>query len=308
MQVNTNSTKSILKQLDSIRGIDKCKDDILSFAKYIELNSNNKINFGNYNVLIKCNSEFIEAERLIELIEQLFQSNGIITSKHLYMEPRQLKTNLINNNTGEDTQLVIVSSEFVNLAYGNVQKDINRCIDENPDKIFVVLYRYKEDWWFEDFKSTKIAWTFELTEISDDDKISYVKQILNENGIRVDSSCNLINALSEQDYEDMQKELMQILIKCKSKNIDRITNKTLAELELGKYIKTKVKTRTISHTKKVGLQELHSLEGLDDVKQQVEQLVNFLQVNKKRRYCSSFHTYGFLSVSQVLEKRVLHVL
>lgn len=75
---------------------------------------------------------------------------------------------------------------------------------------------------------------------------------------------------------------MQVLIKCKSKNIDRITNKTLADLELRKYIKTKAKTRTISHTKKVGLQELHSLEGLDDVKQQVEQLVNFLQVNKKR--------------------------
>ena len=273
--------KAIWRKLSTVYGIESCMDSIKNYIKFLELNKNDKINFGNYNVLIKCSDDFIDAEKLVCIIEELLEANKIINIKHIYMEPRQLRTNLLNTfnkKSDKDNQLIVVSSELVNLDMSSVQANLNKCIDENLNDVYIVLYRYdKNCWWRNDINLPKVFWKFELDEFSEDDKTSYIVNTFKNNNVKIDSKCNVINYLSNEKYEDIQKEMMEILIKVKSNNIVKLTNKALADLELRKYLKTK----TVIPSKK-GMQELMALQGLDNVKTEVQKIINYLKINKNR--------------------------
>lgn len=271
----------LLRMLDNIRGIDKNKEKIKNYIKYVELNKNTKINYGNLNVLINCNSEFIEAEKLVELIEECLRINNIISSKQLYITPNQLKNNLNFNEKNENgTQLIIVSSEFIDLNYEE-RKKLEKCIEDNKDKIFIVLYKYEKSNWSNGISVNKIFWKFNLDEITKEDKTLYIKNILNDNNIKIDSKCSLLDSMNSMEYKDIEQELMNILIKYKTNKIDKITNKTLAELEFKKYLKSKSNISIRKNTSK-GILELKNFQGLDKVKEQIYEILNFLKVNKKR--------------------------
>lgn len=280
VQTLSTNNKSIIKKLSSIYGIDKCASAIESYAKYIELNKSGNITFGNYNVLIKCSSTYIDSEKLVNVLEELLESNGIINGKHIYIEPRQLKSNLLNpTNRRQDMnrQLFIVSSDLVDLNSSTIQSNLNMCIQENSEDIFIILYKYDKSCWYRnDINIPKLFWKFELDELSEDDKVSYIRSSFKENGITIDNKCSLVNYLKNVECEELQKKLMEIIIKAKSNNISKLTNKSMSELDLRKYLKG----LTTSSGK--GMQELMNLQGLDNVKTEVQKIVNYIKVNKDR--------------------------
>ena len=56
-KANNVEIKQILKELKDIYGLEKCKDSIKRYIEYLKLRSENKINIGNYNILIKCKNK-----------------------------------------------------------------------------------------------------------------------------------------------------------------------------------------------------------------------------------------------------------
>ena len=220
VQTLSHFNKSIIKKLSSIYGLDKYTSTIESYAKYIELNKSGNINFGNYNVLIKCSSNYIDSEKLVCVLEELLESNNIITDKHIYIEPRQLKSSLFNTISRKqdiDRQLFVVTSELVDLNSSTVQSNLNFCMQDNPNDIFIVLHKYERNSWYRnDINLPRLFWKFELDELSEEDKVSYIKSSFKDNGIKVDGKCSLVNYLKNVGYEDLQKNLMEIIIKSKS--------------------------------------------------------------------------------------------
>ena len=254
---NNVEIKEILKGLEDIYGLEKCKN------KYSQL------------------------EQLVEIIVRLLKKYNIANSSYLYIDERQLR-NIYRISDIAEKEIVIVDSNIVNLSSYHMQEQLKQCINDNKNKIFILVDREAQNFWKEDFKSKELFWTFEFDEASEDDKTKYIKQVLKENEIKIDNNCNLINAMSNNDYEKVQKDLFNIIIECKSKNINKITDKVLEDLDKREYLRIRTKTKS-TNNKKTAIQELETMEGLETVKEQIQHILNYIKINKNRGTLPSLH-------------------
>ena len=286
-EANSLEIKEILKELKNIYGLEKCENSIKRYIDYLKLRSEGKINMGNYNVLIKCKNDYSQIEQLVEIIVKLLKKYNIANSSYLYVDERQLR-NIYRISDISDQEIVIVDSDIVNLSSYHIQEQLKQCINDNKNKIFILVDRETQNFWKDDFKSKELFWTFEFDEASEDDKTKYIKQVLKENEIKIDNNCNLINAMSNNNCEKVQKDLFNIIIECKSKNINRITDKVLEDLDQREYLRIRTKSKS-TNNKKAAIQDLNSLEGLDQVKEQIQYILNYIKVNKNRGTLPSLH-------------------
>lgn len=286
-KANNVEIKQILKELKDIYGLEKCKDSIKRYIEYLKLRSENKINIGNYNILIKCKNKYSQIEQLVEIIVKLLKKYNIANSSYLYVDERQLR-NIYRFSDIAEKEILIVDSNIVNLSSYHMQEQLKQCINDNKNKIFILVDREAQNFWKDDFKSKELFWTFEFDEASEDDKTKYIKQVLKENEIKIDNNCNLINAMSSKNYEKMQKDLFNIIIECKSKDINKITDKVLEDLDQREYLRIRTKSKS-TNNKKAAIQDLNSLEGLDQVKEQIQYILNYIKVNKNRGTLPSLH-------------------
>ncbi len=284
---NNVEIKEILKGLEDIYGLEKCKDLIKRYIEYLKLRSEGKINMGNYNILIKCKNKYSQLEQLVEIIVRFLKKYNIANSSYLYIDERQLR-NIYRISDIAEKEIVIVDSNIVNLSSYHMQEQLKQCINDNKNKIFILVDREAQNFWKEDFKSKELFWTFEFDEASEDDKTKYIKQVLKENEIKIDNNCNLINAMSNNDYEKVQKDLFNIIIECKSKNINKITDKVLEDLDKREYLRIRTKTKS-TNNKKTAIQELETMEGLETVKEQIQHILNYIKINKNRGTLPSLH-------------------
>lgn len=286
-EANNLEIKEILKELKNIYGLEKCENTIKKYIDYLKLRSENKINIGNYNILIKCKNQYSQIERLVEIIVKLLKKYNIANSSYLYIDERQLR-NIYRFSDIAEKEILIVDSDIVNLFSYHIQEQLKQCINDNKNKIFILVYREAQNFWKDEFKSKELFWTFEFDEVSEDDKTKYIKQVLKENEIKIDNNCNLINAMSSKNYEKMQKDLFNIIIECKSKDINKITDKVLEDLDQREYLRIRTKSKS-TNNKKAAIQDLNSLEGLDQVKEQIQYILNYIKVNKNRGTLPSLH-------------------
>ena len=286
-KANNVEIKQILLELKNIYGLEKCKDSIKRYIEYLKLRSEGKINMGNYNVLIKCKNKYSQIEQLVEIIVKLLKKYNIANSSYLYVDERQLR-NIYRISDISDQEIVIVDSDIVNLSSYYIQEQLKQCINDNKNKVFLLIDRKAQNFWKDEFKSKELFWTFEFDEASEDDKTKYIKEVIKENEIKIDNNCNLINAMSNNDYEKVQKDLFNIIIDCKSKNINKITDRVLEDLDKREYLSIRTKSKS-TNNKKTAIQELNSLEGLEQVKEQIQHILNYIKINKNRGTLPSLH-------------------
>ena len=287
-EANNLEINGILKELKNIYGLEKCENSIKRYIDYLKLRSEGKINMGNYNVLIKCKNEYSQIEQLVEIIVKLLKKYNIANSSYLYVDERQLR-NIYRISDISDQEIVIVDSDIVNLSSYHIQEQLKQCINDNKNKVFLLIDREEQSFWKDEFKSKELFWTFEFDEASEDDKTKYIKQVIKENEIKIENNCNLINAMSNNDYEKVQKDLFNIIIDCKSQNINKITDKVLEDLDQREYLRIRNNNIKVASEKKTAIQELNSLEGLDTVKKQIQHILNYIKVNKNRGTLPSLH-------------------
>ena len=82
---------------------------------------------------------------------------------------------------------------------------------------------------------------FELEEASTKDNIRYINEILQQNHIKINRNCSIFNVMPNNSYDKIQNDLLNLIVKCKSKNINKITDKVLLE-----NLKEKVYLKEIS--------------------------------------------------------------
>lgn len=287
-EANNLEINGILKELKNIYGLEKCKDSINRYIEYLKLRSEGKINIGNYNVLIKCKNEYSQIEQLVEIIVRLLKKYNIANSSYFYVDERQLR-NIYRISDISDQEIIIVDSDIVNLSSYHIKEQLKQCIGDNKNKIFILVDREAQNFGKEDLMAKELFWTFEIDEASEDDKIKYIKQVIKENEIKIDNNCNLINAMSNNDYEKVQKDLFNIIIDCKSKNINKITDKVLEDLDQREYLRIRNNNTKVASEKKTAIQELNSLEGLEQVKEQIQHILNYIKINKNRGTLPSLH-------------------
>ena len=284
MQQISINTEEIIKEIDNIYGLDKCKESIINYNTYINLNE--KLNFGNYNVLIRNRSQYKSYEKLVEILYQLLKANNIINN-YIYLDNDYFQKNKFTDRKVKadiEEELLIIDIEKIGKPNRLVKEDVKDLIIKYPNKIFIVIEQI--DNIREGYNEIEgITWNMEINPISKENKINYINKTLFEQGITLNCNNTFTDTLSNEPYYEVKNEVLNILVNCKAKEIKVLDDKVLQEELKCKYCKQIEETKT----NKKALQELDDLIGLEDVKCQIKQIVNYIKVNKKRGKLPMLH-------------------
>ena len=290
-----NKTEEVLGELDSIYGIDKSKELIRNYAAYVKMKKEGKINLGTYNIVIENMSESEIPEQIIKVICKILKVNDIINTSYKYLEMDELRENRGNNkdkkkkNKKINEDLLIIHANKLDSSIRYIKSDIRELIKKYPKKVVIIVYKKaKEDFFFsydeydDSYFRDIITWKIKIEELTKENKINYIEKYMKQNSIKIDSKSGFKEKLATKSFSEIKEELFNIVIECKIRKIDKITDKVVKDDLKRKYFKN-------NSDNKSGLEELNSLIGIDSVKSQVEKIINFVKINKQRRKLPMLH-------------------
>jgi len=271
----------ILNELDSVIGIDKAT--VINYEKYCELKSAGEIvEIGNYNFMIKTPKNYLDQSKITETLTKilLHYFEDLIIYELTQKDLRHLQK--------IDANLIIIDTiNNVNLMVSTIDI-LQEYIYANPDKIFILVYSEQEETIkpirsIESVFSDYFSWKIQITEATPDEKSKYIKDKLHKNHIKVSSKCELIEKLKQEDMSVIDNELLYLAVKLKANNLETITDDFLQLVNRPQYISApRLKEKS-------AMQELDAMIGLDNVKQQIRQIVNYVKVNKSRGQMPKLH-------------------
>lgn len=276
-------TEEILEELNHIYGVDKCKEVIRNYTSYIEMKKKGEVKFGNYNILIRNQSEYGASEQLVEVIWKILKANKIVKTPYRYLEREEIKRG-DNYKTikAMKEELLVIDETRVEIRYN--RSEVKDVLDNITDKIFILIDRDGREGLINATMGDNITWTTKIEKISKEDKINYTNQFLANNKIKVDSKSSFVDCISNEPFWKVKDELLHIVLQCKMRGIEKITDKVIKE----DFKKTYYKGNVIK-TSQNAMEELDAMIGIEAVKSQVRQIVNFVKVNQKRGKMPSLH-------------------
>lgn len=257
IQIKTKTTKQILKDLEYCLGLDKrTKVVIQMYADYIELFKRNKIKIGNLNMLLYCNGRNYNS--ILEIIRKLLYKEGITkTSQYKLLTD----VHIIRNTNIGCNELYVVNDESL--------KDykLEKLISDNPSCVFIVICNDNNIKMIENIKN-KFTWEISINEPTEQEKVTYIKNTIKEHGFECKVSLAELRAITDYDMESIDSFLIGAILRANKKKLTYISKEELHIMKRTNY--------------KEGMKKLNSLVGLDDVKEQVQQILNYVKVHKER--------------------------
>ncbi len=282
--------ETLLLELEQIYGLGNDVDTILNYARYVDLTLAGEIKeIGNYNMIIKCPADYPATTTLIDIITNILISKGIVTDVN-YCDFRQLS---FRYSKYYDRELVILD-KGLDFGIKGIQEKLKQYIHSRTNKVFILLlYSDDEDTHiFQESLLDEFAWYVKIEDLSQVERQDYIKHKLKKNHISVSKKCDFISKLAEYNSIVIDDELLDIVIKCKTNGIKTITESFLKDIG-----KTSLLTTTdIQQDTKSALIELEALIGLEDIKQQIKQIINYVKVSKMRDQTPMLH-FCFLGAS-----------
>lgn len=283
-----DKVKSISKfneELDKICGLEKAKETLRNYFNYVQLRQQCQIEgLGNYNIFIKVSDNYSKINQIIEIINNTLKDIGVIDKDYYEVKQRDITTNLskIDND-------IILLGDKVNFSMLSTLELLPQYIRNNDNKIFILVYnqiipkRLPRSSPIEELTEGLFAWKLEISgEYTEEEKQNYINKKLQDNNIKVKSN-TFINELVKEDISKINKELMYITVKSKANKQNIITDKFLEKVNRTQYISNK------KIYGKSAMQELDELIGLENIKAQIKQLVNFIKINKLRGQLPTLH-------------------
>ena len=283
-------TEEILKEIDKIYGATKCKDILTNYASYIKMKKRGEISFGNYNMIVRDKSEYRSSEQIVEVVYKLLKINNMITTSYKYLKEEDItkgKGNADYKKIKEMTQqLLIIDSQKIDTPLNFMQSEMKEIINKFKEKIFIIIdkneMRFRTGLRLGDI----VSWNIEIERISKEEKSKYIKEFLETNKINIENKNTFIDCLSEEELWKVQEELFYIVLECKCKGIEKLSDEVIKDKLKKKYYKDKEQKKK---EPKCAIKELETMIGMKEVKEQIEQIVNFIQVNKKRKKMPALH-------------------
>lgn len=255
MEVKSKSVRQILAEINNLYGISKEeKEAIKMYADYIRLKRQNKITIGNANVLINCNCNR-NHKGIVNVLTKLLYKTGIIEL------PRyEVLTDLhIGRNTITRNELYVIDDESLK-SY-----KLDKLLYDNNSAVFIILCSDKN---IKEIEATTndFYWFISLAEPTAEEKITYIKNTIKENGFNMKLNNKECSALASLDMETLDRFLMNAFIKGNQKKLQYITKEEL----------------NIIPKPKEGMKKLNNMIGLEEVKEQVKQILNYIKLNDNR--------------------------
>lgn len=232
----------------------------------MKLKSKGKItaDIGNYNCIIHCTNNYVDVDKLVKVIYDTLKSNGVVNTQPYEFEGRFRPFIKI------DEDLIIADIRKQDLSFRSFQYNLAEQMQKNRDKVFIFIV-YDDLIDGEELELDRFTWYFKLEELSGEERTQYIITKLANNGIKFEKGCDYATELAKE--EDLDRAICDLIFRCKKYHIATVNDKALEKLGLGKTIEEK----------EDAMQELDRMIGLDDVKKQIKQIINFIKVNKDRR-------------------------
>ena len=282
---------SLLQNLEQVYGLNDDVDTILNYARYVDLTLAGEIKeIGNYNLIIKCPVDYPATTTLIDIITNILMSKGIVTDVN-YCDFRQLS---FRYSKYYDRELVILD-KGLDFGIRGTQEKLKQYIHSRTNKVFILLlYLDDEDTHiFQESFLDEFAWYVNIEDLSNTDRQNYIRHKLKKNHISVSKRCDFVDKLAEFNSIIIDDELLDIVIKCKTNGIKTITESFLKDI--GKTSLLASPTEDTQDTKSA-MNELDTLIGLEDIKIQIKQIINYVKVSKMRGQTPMLH-FCFLGAS-----------
>lgn len=281
--------EEVLKELNEIYGINNSKSIIVNYSKYLTLTKETDLKLGNYNIIIRNSVDTEISTKLINIIWKLQKINNVVKRDYHYITLDEISDFDNNNNDNKEKEirlekveekLWIIDTEKMDKTLSSIKSNIKKIMDKFQDKIYIIIDNTE---YFSKSFMCKLgdlfSWEVEVEEMNEEDKINYIKKYLDTNSIKYDDNFNYIELLAKKDYENVKSELFNLVIECKSNNIEKVTDEIIEE-QLGDNFKTE--NKKYKKSKGRAIDELNDLVGIEEVKRQVEQIINYLKVLKRR--------------------------
>lgn len=282
----------ILDELDGLCGVVQNKETLKSLITFAKLKQEEKINSGNFNIIIRNNSDYDTWKDLLKVCSKILLKYNVITNDNIYYVDKLDKTDkgdsCIDKITVITEDIIVINDRRTWIDYNMEIDSLRKIANFFPNKIFVFI----DTSWREGEADAQIGdfatWRLTINKISLEDKIVYCKRILDEYNLKY----------RKQDVEEfancsmwqLKNQLIQLLIECKSCDIEEITTEMFRRNTIEKKksdSKRKVEKR--EKESQTAKQELQSLIGLNDIKVQVEKIMNYVKLNKNRGNVPTLH-------------------
>ena len=298
-EVKILTNEELLNMADNLFGLKNGKETLKNYISYLHIYKNKGINFGNLNILIQSESAYSSNQELLDIIAQILINENIIESKDKIAD-MVCKYGRFRRSDKDDEK-VKEKVIFADISHTDTD-DIKDFIKNNNDKIYVLIQkinperigRYNRDEMRQEL-SKYFYWNLKFERLEEEDKEKYIINALKQNNISINKTCKLFKEIADNPLFEIKEDLIKIIVNCISKNITRINNKNYTQVfklensnskNNDEKVKNKDKDKKIN---KSGKSELDELIGLEDVKSQIEQILNFVKVKKNKGNMPMLH-------------------
>ena len=218
-------------------------------------------------------------EELISVIAEIYYKNKIILNPNvLYIEREDFKLNKIDIDKDKiEEGIIVINSNYSRRDSSEFRKIISSLINEMPTKAFIIIEDNIIEGEINAILNDYATWSMKIESISTEEKEKYIKNFMEENKL----ICNdeIIKELADNPYYKIKNSVINILVNCKINH----------EKDVAKVLKKENRDIKKVSSKKTGMQELDSLTGLDDVKEQIKKVINYIKVSKNRKNMPMLH-------------------
>ena len=282
----------IINELDNLFGVVQNKKILEDMIIYTKLKQNNEITFGNYNIIIRNNSSYNLLNDLLKVCGKIFLKYNIIKNPAIcYLDKlmNSRKDNVFDKIHGIEEDIIVINNRKLRFDYSDEIDNLSKIMKQLNNKIFI----------FEDtnFCEGEIdaelgelaSWRMTIEKISLDDKLIYCENKLDENNLTYRKQ--ELKDFANVQFWVLKNMVTNLIIKCKNTNITSI-DKTILDSVKETYSKKEVKRnvdRKVKKVEKSAKEELNDLIGLDSIKLQINKVLNYIKLNKKRGEIPTLH-------------------
>lgn len=263
LQIKSKTTKQILQGLNECLGVNKrTKGIIKMYADYIKLYKQKKIKIGNFNMILYSDTNNYKGT--VGVINKLLYKEGIVKFSNY-----ELVTDVLMGgryNIGANDLCVVTDDNLKDFKLENLMNRYPNCVfivicnNNNMQMIHNVSYRF--------------TWEIEVAEPNEQEKAQYIKDTIKEHGLIPKVTNEELGAITFYDMEEINSHLIGAIMRANKKKLDYISKEEL---------------NIIPAPPKEGMNKLNAMVGLKSVKEQVKQIINYVQIHKERGALPSLH-------------------
>lgn len=283
--------EKIIDELDYLCGVVQNKEVLKNIIIYSKLKSKGEIDFGNYNIIIRNDSSYNLLNDLLKVCSKVFLKYGIIANNKIcYLDK------IVNNRrdcpldkiAGIDDSIIVINERKLRLNYLDESENLERLIKNYKDKIFVFEDTNYCEGEIDAELGDLATWRMTIEKISLEDKVMYCNNMLDSNNLKYKKQD--LKEFADQPFWMLKNKIMQVIIECKSKEILSVNKEMLKKKnEHTKAKNLRRKSFKNEKNKYTAKQDLDELIGLNDIKTQIQKILNYVKLNKERGKLPTLH-------------------